>query len=178
MTSPPVSISALSAVSSMPVTEGAFQALIRTFGLLERVMQPYFAGFGVSASQWAVLRTLQRAEQENVLGLRLTDLSDRLFIRPPSVTGVIDRLVRAGLVARKTSTDDLRAKLVRLTPKGRDLLERALASHAKQMSRVLGGLNTEEQLQLRRLLLNLGQHLTGMISQNRDDASHVTASQV
>src|SRR5437763_163965 len=85
----------------------AFRSLVRTFGLLERVMQPHFARFGISGSQWGVLRTLNRAEAEGTEGLRVTDLSDRLLIRPPSVTGVVDRLERAGLVVRDASMDDL-----------------------------------------------------------------------
>src|SRR5438309_8825061 len=101
--------------------ENAFRELIRTFGLVERVMQPYFAQFGISGSQWGVLRNLHRAEQDGVPGLRLTDLSDRLLIRPPSVTGVVDRLERGGLVVRDGSPFDMRAKQVALTAKGREL---------------------------------------------------------
>src|SRR5437016_1502421 len=114
-------------------TEAAFRELIRILGLLERVMQPYFARFGISGSQWGVLRTLHRAEEDGREGLRLTDLSDRLLIRPPSVTGVVDRLERAGLVVRVGSPTDLRAKQVALTPQGRQLVERVLAVHGKQI---------------------------------------------
>src|SRR5207247_10326817 len=92
--------------------EGAFRELLRVVGLLERVMQPYFAQFGISGAHWGVLRNLHRAEEEGLPGLRLTDLSDRLLIRPPSVTGVVDRLERAGLVSRGESTIDLRSKVV------------------------------------------------------------------
>src|SRR5437588_12552015 len=81
-------------------TEQTCRALLRTLGLLKRVMEPYFARFGISGSQWAVLRTLLRAEAEGRKQLRLTDLGNRLLIRPPSVTGVVDRLQRMGLVAR------------------------------------------------------------------------------
>src|SRR5437763_15024677 len=95
-----------------PASETAVRALVRAFGLLERAMQPYFARFGISGSQWGVLRTLHRAEREGEAGLRLTDLSDRLQIRPPSVTGVVDRLERIGLVVRDASPSDLRAEEV------------------------------------------------------------------
>src|SRR5581483_1355777 len=96
-------------------TENAFRELIRVRGLLERVQQAYYAQFGLSGSQWGVLRTLHRAEQEGRDGLRLTDLSEQLLIRPPSVTGVVDRLERAALVRREESPTDLRAKRVALT---------------------------------------------------------------
>src|SRR5437764_6423730 len=94
--------------------EETFRELIRTLGLLERAMQPYFARYGISGSQWGVLRSLHRAEADGLAGLRQTDLSERLLIRPPSVTGALDRLQRAGLVTRGGSATDLRAKQVSL----------------------------------------------------------------
>jgi DNA-binding MarR family transcriptional regulator len=145
-------------------TESAFRQLIHTIGLVERVMQPYFAQFGVSGSQWAVLRTLYRGEHEGVPGLRLTDISERLLIRPPSVTGVVDRLERAGLVVRDGSPTDLRAKHVGLTPRGRQLVERVLEFHGRQIDTLLSGLNPAEQHELHRLLIQLGTHLEGLLA--------------
>src|SRR3954451_6689474 len=98
-----------------PVSIRAFREFVRSFGLVERVMQTHFARFGISGAQWGVLRHLHRAEQDGEGALRMTDLGDRLLIRPPSVTGVVDRLERAGLVGRKDSPDDQRSKRVVLT---------------------------------------------------------------
>lgn|SRR5262245_55438558 len=139
--------------------EEAFRELIRTLGLLERAMQPYFARYGISGSQWGVLRNLHRAEAEGLIGLRQTDLSERLLIRPPSVTGVLDRLERAGLVSRAGSATDLRTKQVALTAKGRQLVERVLMGHQAQIEAVMAGLRTSEQAELHRLLSQLRQHL-------------------
>jgi DNA-binding MarR family transcriptional regulator len=147
----------------IPVTgrpaEDAVRELIRTLGLLERVMQPYFARYGISGSQWGVLRALQRAEGEGLHGLRQTDLSERLLIRPPSVTGALDRLERAGLVERGGSATDMRAKQVTLSPKGRQLVERVLTGHQAQIEAVMGGLKKNEQADLHRLLSQLRKHL-------------------
>ncbi len=145
--------------------ESTFRELIRTFGLVERVMHSHFARFGISGAQWGVLRTLHRAEQEGIGGLRLTDLSDRLLIRPPSVTGAVDRLERAGLVVRGGSPTDLRAKHVALTRKGQQLVERVLGVHGKQIDRVLGVLNPDEQAEFHRLLGRLGQHLERLLEE-------------
>jgi DNA-binding MarR family transcriptional regulator len=142
--------------------EGAFRALARTLAALQRAMQPYFARFGISGSQWSVLRNLYRAEEAGQCGLRQTDLSERLLIRPPSVTGVVDRLERAGLVARVNSPTDLRAKLVRLTPEGDRLVERVLAVHGAHVQAVMSGLSIPEQAELERLLVQLGRHLDAM----------------
>jgi DNA-binding MarR family transcriptional regulator len=146
-------------------TENPLREFVRVVGLLERVMQPYFARFGISGSQWGLLRTLHRAAQDGQPGLRLRDLSDRLLIRPPSVSGVVDRLERAGLVVRDSSAADHRAKHVGLTSQGRQLIERILAVHEKQVATVLGGLSVQEQAQFHRLLGRFGQHLESLLAQ-------------
>jgi len=152
--------------SSSPLAERqtdlAFRSVVRTFGLLERVMQPYFARFGITGSQWGVLRVLHRAQAEGLTGLRLTDLSERLIIRPPSVTGVVDRLERLGLVVRQSVPGDLRVKRVTLTPKARQLLDRVLGRHEAQIDAVLGGLSADEHEELYRLLAKLNHHLEHM----------------
>src|SRR5947208_16992737 len=98
--------------NALPRTDGTLRAVVRAFGLLRRVMDPYFTQFGVSGSQWGVLRALHRAEMEGHRALRLTDLCDRLLVRPPSVTGVVDRLQRIGLIARTKSAEDHRVREV------------------------------------------------------------------
>jgi DNA-binding MarR family transcriptional regulator len=93
----------------------------------------------------------------------MTDLGNRLLIRPPSVTGVVDRLERAGLVERTGSPSDQRSKLVALTAAGRQLVRRAIAVHEKQVESVLAGLEPNEQAALNHYLVRLGQHLERLL---------------
>ncbi len=143
-----------------PVT--LFRAFLHTFGMLKRSMDPFFSQFGISGSQWGVLRTLQRAKEEGLQGLRLKDLGDRLLIQPPSVTGVVDRLERMGLVARTADADDLRAKKVDLTPGGVDMIERVQQDHIARVRSIMGGLSAAEQAQLQGLLERMSEHLEQM----------------
>jgi DNA-binding MarR family transcriptional regulator len=140
-------------------TDEAFRSLLQVFGLIKRVMEPYFATFGISGSQWAVLIVLYRARTEHLSGLWLKDIGERLLIRPPSVSGVVDRLQRLGLVARKPSSTDSRAKQVSLTPVGCKLVERILDGHRAKISGIFGGLTSNEHAQLHQLLDQMGEHL-------------------
>ena len=152
----------MSARRSQPAaasSDTAFRALLRAYGLIKRIQEPYFARFGITVSQWGVLRALHRAAGEGLDGLRLTDLGARLIIRPASVTGVIDRLQRLGLVARTASDSDLRVKYVRLTPSGLSLVERVLEDHRDRIGALLDGLTPKEQEHLHRLLVRLESHL-------------------
>ena len=137
----------------------AFRSLIRVSGLLDTIMQSYFSRFGISRSQWGVLRNLYRAEGEGLSGLRPADLGNRLLVRPPSVTGLLDRLERLGYVRRNEHAVDLRGKEVRLTASGRSVVERILPGHPAQIASVMQGLEVKEQKQLHRLLQRLGAHL-------------------
>ena len=161
--------------------DAAFRSLLKTLGLLKRVMEPYFARFGVSGSQWGVLVTLHRCEQEEGrAALRLTELGDRLIVRPPSVTGVVDRLQRIGLVARTASSADHRAKDVSLTAAGRDLVGRILEHHPQHVHHAFRGLSSTEQGDFQRLLDRLSTHLeqlpaeAGMYSPAGTEARRVT----
>ena len=135
-----------------PRSDATVRSLVRTYGLLKRVMDPHFGQFGISAAQWAVLRALHRAEVAAEASLRLTDLGDRLLVRPPSVTGVVERLHRLALVRRQTSPDDARAKQVSLTPAGRQLVERVLRAMPDRVESILSDLTATDRGELRRLL--------------------------
>ena len=140
-------------------TAAAFRSLVRTFGLLRRVMEPYFAQHGISGAQWGILRTLLRAQDAGEAELRLVDLSARLFVRPPSITSAIGRLDKMDLVSLAASATDQRVKLVKLAPAGRKLLKKVLAGHGEQMRRVLGPLSDREQATLSELLTRVSDHL-------------------
>jgi len=139
--------------------EDAFRNFIRTLGLMQRVLVPYFAQFGISPAQWGVLRAIHCGTKQTPQGLRLVDLSEQLLVRPPSVTVVVARLVRMGLVAGTTAADDHRSKLIRLTPAGKTLVDRIKRGNAQQHQLIMGGLSTAEQVQLRGLLAAVATHL-------------------
>jgi DNA-binding MarR family transcriptional regulator len=149
-----------------PESAQTFRAFVRTSGLFRHTMRPYFAKFGISGAQWGVLRVLGHAEDEGIGMLRQADLGARLLVRPSSVTGLIDRLVRVGLVRRETDKHDLRAKHIRLTAAGRQMVGRVLRQHQSQIREVLGGLSQDDQRQLRRLMLRLGNHLETLVKPN------------
>lgn len=131
---------------------GAFRGIIRAYGLLNRAMQPFFARYGITPSQWGVLRVLDRARQDGQGLLRMADVGQRLLIRPPSVTGVVDRLEHQGLLRRCTSPGDLRTKEVCLTAAGEELVERILVKINEHVRTVMSGLGGNEKVELVALL--------------------------
>jgi len=132
-------------------------------------LDPYFARYGISGSQWGVLRVLQRAEAAQEPELLLSELGKRLLVRPPSITGTVDRLERLGLAVRTASPTDLRSKTVSLTPAGRQLIDRVREGHQARLNMILAGLSDEEQGQLQRLLEKFSAHLKDLAEQKPGD---------
>lgn len=132
--------------------EETFRAFLRAYGRFRLRMESYFAPFGISGAQWGALRQLHRAEITGEEALHLNDLGRRLLVRPPSVSMLVERLQRAGLVRRMPSETDRRAKKLQLTATGRRLVQRIHRVHLRQIESVLSGLSANERQTLRRLL--------------------------
>ncbi|MFY9719469.1 MAG: MarR family transcriptional regulator, partial [Candidatus Cybelea sp.] len=89
-----------------------------------------------------------------------TELYREMMLTSGAMTNRIDRLEAAGLVARRPDPDDRRGTLVRLTPKGKALIDAATSKHVANEERLLSALTVREQQQLtellRKLLVGLG----------------------
>lgn len=78
-----------------------------------------FNEFGLTEQQWRVLRVLVDEKE-----LALRELAEHTLIPAPSLVGVVDRMRKNGLVARRRSAGDRRVVFVVATQEGRDLQEK------------------------------------------------------
>lgn len=85
-------------------------------------------------------------------GLRMSELSTWLKVSNGNITGIVDRLVEDGLVARVPVEGDRRAMLVRLTRKGEREFAEMANVHAGWVDELLAGLSRQEAAQLMSLL--------------------------
>ena len=105
------------------------------------------ASFGMTRAKWAVLARLDRFE-----GLKQSELAEMLDLQPITLTRLLDGLCDNGLIERRPSPSDRRAKLLFLTPAARPLLERLSALGEELMQTALNGLSPS---QVNALLANL-----------------------
>jgi DNA-binding MarR family transcriptional regulator len=127
----------------------AVVAVVRGYGAVQRQMEPYFARFGITPPQFQILTIINRLRADKPTQRRL---ARELYVSFPNVTVMLGRLEEAGLVQRRTNPDDRRENFVELTAQGRALLRRIWKAHQQQLDQVMSGLNTEEQIELTRLL--------------------------
>ncbi|GJE63519.1 hypothetical protein LNAOJCKE_0716 [Methylorubrum aminovorans] len=94
---------------------------------------------GLSIPQFDVLSTLSERE-----GLTQQELAARLYVTKGNVSGLIDRLVEAGLVERRPIPGDRRSHALHLTPAGAEIAARGITAQAAYVARTLGRLDEAE----------------------------------
>ncbi len=93
-------------------------------------------------------------------GLRQAELARRLGIEPPTVTRMVQRLERAGLVERQPDPHDARLVRVRATPRAR-LLEGVVRRAWEEVDAILtDAVGEDDARHLRRLLASGTEALT------------------
>lgn len=133
----------------MAILGRARLATVLARGPIERV----FARHGLDAGEFDVVATLLRSGPP--YRLRPTELYASLMISSGGLTDRLNRLQKAGLVARRRSENDARSLLVELTAKGRGVAEAAFREDMALEARLLEGLTAEEKALLAALLARL-----------------------
>jgi len=85
-------------------------------------------------------------------------LGPKVFLTPGSISVAVDRLYERGLVSREESASDRRVRVVALTNKGRELIERVFAAHAASIEALTEVLSPGERKDLAKALKRLGKH--------------------
>jgi len=89
--------------------------------------------------------------------LPINEIGKKVLLTSGSITVAVDRLESKGLVERRASGTDRRARIVHLTKGGRELITRVYADHASDMERLAAAsLNRAERGTLIRLLKKIG----------------------
>ncbi|HEU4720909.1 MAG TPA: MarR family transcriptional regulator [Gemmatimonadaceae bacterium] len=120
----------------------AFLNVLRTSSRLTDSLEDLLRPYGLSSTQFNVLRILRGSEPD---GLCRNELRDRMLTRMPDMTRLLDRMEDAGLVTRSREQEDRRMVLTRITVAGQALLQElerpVVELHRKQLGRL-----SDEQL--------------------------------
>ena len=103
---------------------------------------------GLSIPQFDLLSTLTERE-----GISQSELAERLYVTKGNVSGLVDRLVQAGLVERRAIAGDRRSYAMHLTAEGRRLAEAGIAAQRAFVAETLGELPSDDLAELDRLVL-------------------------
>jgi DNA-binding MarR family transcriptional regulator len=130
--------------------QGVIGRLHRIANHLTGELTLLYAKYGLTEGEFDVLAALRRAgtPYERAPG----EIALHTMVTTGAVTKRVDRLEEAGLVERRRSDADGRGRVVRLTPAGRRLFDKAFTAHMANERRLLEGLTPDQAKQLEKLL--------------------------
>ncbi len=116
--------------------------------------QNALASIGLHAGQEQLLSRLWEEE-----GLTQVELAKKMCVQPPTVNKMLVRLESAGLVERRLDPADNRFSGVYLTEKSHRLKREVEQAFSNLEQRVVANLSLEEQILLKRLLMQVYENL-------------------
>jgi DNA-binding MarR family transcriptional regulator len=141
------------------ITELTLRTVMRGTRFIRQIMEPFFSSLGISLSQWVVMRVMLNHERETGKAVRLVDLSGMLVIRQPTLTALINRLLLLDLVERASPEENRRGRLVRLSPKGRETMDRIAELHKDKVRELFSVWSRDDKKGIIELFERLEDHL-------------------
>lgn len=120
---------------------------------LSNEIAEWLAPLGLNFESFSVIVTLRRSGAP--YELNPTALYRESLISSGAITNRIDRVEALGLVKRLPDPKDRRGTIVRLTPKGRTLADKAIELHFRKLADCLSGISLDEQVGLAAQLATL-----------------------
>ena len=118
----------------------------------EKISNPYFAEYGLSSSQYKVLKFLYIQPSRTA---RVVDLEREFSMTHPTALGLLDQLEKKGFTTRVLNPEDGRGKLIALTEKADAMQEELEALGNAVEEKLTEHLSAEERKELILLLRKL-----------------------
>lgn len=139
----------------------------RVFHLLQRAHSALFRAadrelksqIGLTAAQQGLLFVLMIKD-----GVPISDVADRLQMGKSTLTGLVDRMERRGLVQRQTSDTDGRSLKLYIEPAGRALAEDTLPATKAINTALLDPFSSDERAVIERFLKHVASQSEDIVS--------------
>jgi DNA-binding MarR family transcriptional regulator len=129
--------------------EEALLNLLRTADCLQRAFQRLGREWGVTGTQYNVLRILRGSHPE---GLTCTAIGDRMITAEPDITRLLSRLKALKLIRQHRDRNDRRVVWTQISEAGLDLLRQMDPAVRQEPKNLLGHLSERELGDLIRLV--------------------------
>lgn len=129
--------------------EEALLNLLRTSDCLQRVFQRSIRKFGVTSTQYNVLRILRGAQPR---GLTCAAIGSRMITAEPDITRLLNRLKTLKLIRQHRDRNDRRVVWTQISESGLELLKSMDPLVEKLPKDILGHLGESDVTELIRLL--------------------------
>ena len=134
--------------------------IAKSYRALSLLAEWSIANTGLCLTDFAALEALLHKGP-----LTITQIQEKVRLASGSMTAAVDRLENLGLVVRKASPHDRRARVVHLTAEGKRLAASSFERHAKDLEALMSALSEKEIEQLYGSLKKLGLLATEKLDQ-------------
>lgn len=110
--------------------------------------RPFLDEIGITYPQYLVMMVLWEND-----GLTVSHIGERIFLDSGTLTPLLKRLEKKGIITRKRKKEDERVVEIFLTESGKQLKEKACEIPEKIKNKI--GINKDEFLQLKNTILNI-----------------------
>lgn len=159
MSPPPVSPDIKSDVDQI------LEAVIYLYTESRRITKELARRAELTGPQLTVVKLL-----EQVGDLSLSGLSEKIRAQNSTVTGIIDRMEREGLVVRERSKEDRRVVYIKLTPKGRELAREIPVEPMEIFRSALESLSAQEMRDLMRIMTKVARRVRQIVRRDVGDS--------
>lgn len=118
-----------------------------TASCLKKKADQFFAPFGLTDVQFNLMM-LVKHQSGSESGLSQAQLSAMMLVNRANITSLVDRMEKTGLVERTDSPADRRYNIVKLTAKGKKLLDDVEPIYAKEIKKIMAALKDADQKKL------------------------------
>jgi DNA-binding MarR family transcriptional regulator len=147
-------------------TDEILEAIIYLTTETRRITKELARRANLTGPQLTVVKIL-----ENIGDLSLSELSDKIRAQNSTVTGIIDRMEREGLVQRVRSKEDRRVVRIHLTEKGAKLASEIPVEPVVILRRALESLSDKEMKELMILLTKLAKKIQAIVRRDVGEES-------
>jgi MarR family 2-MHQ and catechol resistance regulon transcriptional repressor len=145
--------------------------MMKSHRALERLAMLSIESFDVGLSDFGVMELLLHKGPQPV-----NEIGRRIGLTSGSITTAVDRLESGGWVMRQNHPNDRRARVVRLTSRGKARATALFGGHKKVMDAAGAILSPSERATLMRLLKKLGLSVEQQLEAAKTRSEHVGTS--
>jgi len=128
----------------------AAAALFEISEKIQNAINNHFSRYNLTQARFIVMLTMYTSESTQCSPV---ELASSVGVRPPTMTGILDGLVKEGYVSRKSDAGDRRKVIVSLTSKGKKKIQMVLPDHFQRVSVAFANLQKKENNQYLTIVL-------------------------
>ena len=121
--------------------------LLKAYKAIHERVSPIFRAGGLTVSQFSTLEVLYHNGE-----LKTSEVMEKILSTPGNMTVVINNLIKSKLIQRSDQPEDKRCKMLKITEKGKQIIEKVFAEHFIEIKSIFSILPEKEKSTLTQLL--------------------------